>query len=89
MMNFSSVSRTVSSIYHVDDIVVNSCVLLFLISFIINNFLTIYALEYSVSKTLKASAILAIIGGWVRWIAVASTDNFYMLMIGQGLIAVA
>ena len=82
MMNFSSVSKTVSTIYNVDDIVVNSCVLIFLISFIINNFITVYALEYSVSKTLKVSAVLAIVGAWVRWVAVVSTSNFYYLMIG-------
>ena len=87
MMNFSSVSKTVAQIYDVDDIIVNSCVLIFLISFIFNNFLTVYALEYSVAKTFKVGAALAIVGAWVRWAAIVSTSNFYTLMIGQGLIA--
>ena len=41
MMNFSPVSKTIAEIYMVDDIVVNACVLIFLISFIVMNFVTV------------------------------------------------
>ena len=82
MMNFSPVSKTVAEIYTVDDIVVNSAVLVFLISFIVMNFVTVSALEYSVSKTFKVCAAMITLGSWLRWVAIASTDNFYLLMIG-------
>jgi hypothetical protein len=41
MMNFSPVSRTIAEIYMVDDIVVNAAVLVFLIAFIVMNFVTV------------------------------------------------
>lgn len=41
MMNFSPVSKTIAEIYMVNDIVVNAAVLIFLISFIVMNFVTV------------------------------------------------
>lgn len=88
MMNFSPVSKTIAEIYMVDDIVVNACVLIFLIAFIVMNFVTVQALEYSVSKTFKFCAFMIILGSWVRYAAIMMTDNFYLLLVGQALIAI-
>ena len=82
MMNFTSISETVADIYMVDDIVVNSCVLVFLISFILMNFFTVFALEYSINVTFKVCAIMTIIGVWLRWALIKYTANFYYLIIG-------
>jgi hypothetical protein len=67
MMNFASVSKTVATIYMVDDVIVNLCVLLFLISFVLMNFFTVKALEYSISKTFKICSIFIIAGAWTRY----------------------
>ena len=70
MMNFASVSTTVALVYNVNDIIVNGCVLVFLISFIVMNFFTVYALEWSVSKTFKICSVMIILGAWLRYFLV-------------------
>jgi high-affinity K+ transport system ATPase subunit B len=82
MMNFASVSETVAKVYAVDDIIVNGCVLVFLMAFVIMNFFTVYALEYSINVTFKVCAILTTIGAWCRYAGIKYTENFYYLMIG-------
>ena len=82
MMNFASVSKTVAVVYGVDDVVVNSLVLLFLISFVVMNFVTIVALEWSLTKTFKSVAVLTILGAWIRYFTLSASDNFYTIFIG-------
>ncbi len=45
MMNFSSVSKIIAETYDVDDLLINICVICFLISFIFFNFLSIIIME--------------------------------------------
>jgi hypothetical protein len=45
MMNFSSISEIIALTYKVDKLLVNICVICFLISFIFFNFLSIFLME--------------------------------------------
>ena len=45
MMCFSPISTVTGKIYGVEDIVVNSCVMVFLISFVLLNFVTVQFIE--------------------------------------------
>jgi len=45
MTTFSPISSIVAEIYGVSAVMVNSCVIVFLISFIVFNFLSVWALE--------------------------------------------
>jgi hypothetical protein len=45
MMSFSPISTIVSEVYEVDSQAVNSCVVVFLVSFIFFNFISVFALE--------------------------------------------
>ena len=45
MMTFSPVSKIISTIYNVGDLVVNTCVMSFLIAFVIFNFMSVSVLE--------------------------------------------
>ena len=82
MMSFASVSKTVANIYNVGDEIVNLCVLLFLISFVLMNFITVKALEYSINSTFKICSLLAIAGAWTRYVILEYTDSFKLLLIG-------
>jgi hypothetical protein len=45
MMSFAPVSTIVATVYQVESIVVNSCVVVFLVSFILFNFVSVFVLE--------------------------------------------
>lgn len=54
MMSFAPVSTIVSDVYGVSTTLVNSCVVVFLISFILFNFVAVVALEnFGLSKTVS------------------------------------
>lgn len=88
MMNFSAVSMTVAEVYEVPVAVVNLNVMVFLIAFVIFNFPTIPALEKSMKWTFKISALLMVAGAWLRYLLIAATDNIYLMIIGQFIIAI-
>ena len=45
MVSFSPVSSIVADVYGVSAVIVNSCVVVFLLSFIVFNFMSVWALE--------------------------------------------
>ena len=45
MMTFSPVSKIVGFVYGVSDIVVNSCVMAFLVAFVLFNFIAVQSIE--------------------------------------------
>jgi len=45
MMTFSPISKITASVYDVGDLVVNSCVMVFLITFVLLNFLSVQLIE--------------------------------------------
>jgi len=54
MMTFSAISLTTSYAFGVSDIIVNSCVLVFLIAFVVFNFISITVIEkFGLSKTVS------------------------------------
>ena len=80
MMNFSPVSIDIADIYEVDSLVVSFNVMIFLISFIAFNFVSVAAIEKNISITFKLSAFFNVFGVWGRWIALKYTGNFYYLV---------
>jgi MFS transporter, FLVCR family, feline leukemia virus subgroup C receptor-related protein len=98
MTTFSSVSSVVQIVYGVPGTLVNSCVVLFLISFILFNFLTVASLEkfgisitvsYIIILQFKVAAAASIIGAALRWIMLRESDHFYLLLIGQAISAIS
>lgn len=54
MMTFAPISTIVANVYEIDTTIVNSCVVVFLISFILFNFVSVWALEnYGLSPTVS------------------------------------
>ena len=71
MMSFSSISVTVADIYEVDVITVNIAYTFFLVNAFVLNFPATYAIEkFGIEKTFKISALVSIIGVWIRYISV-------------------
>lgn len=71
MMSFSSISTTVAEIYEVNTITVNIAYTFFLVNAFVLNFPATYAIEkYGIEKTFKVSALVSIIGVWIRYISV-------------------
>ena len=65
---------------------VNSCVIVFFVCFIVLNFVSIYALEKNNGKGLiycfKVLALVNIAGGWGKYVALEYFDSFYVLIGG-------
>lgn len=90
MMTFSTVSGLVSDIYEVKIALVNSCVSIFLISSIIMQIPSVYAIEkFGLSFSFKTAAILTVVGSWLRYFCVFNLNSFTLLLIPQSLIALA
>ena len=68
MMNFSSVAVIVADIYNITQFAVNSCVMVFLMTFVLVNFPSIWAMEKNIKLTFVASASGTVIGAWGRYI---------------------
>lgn len=82
MMTFVPGAGITAVVYDVPPIYVNSCVVLFLVSFIVFNFASISALEnLGLAKTFQICAIGQILGVWLRWVTLASFGNFYLLLV--------
>lgn len=88
MMNFAAVSETVAEVYEVKVTVINLNVMVFLFAFVIFNFPTIPALEKSMKWTFKISALWMVVGAWCRYLVIAATENIYLMIIGQFIIAI-
>lgn len=88
MMTFSPVSKTVGTVFGVEDIIVNSCVMIFLVSFIVFNFPTVYILEkLGLSKTFRFCALGTVAGAWGRYFALSVIGEFKYLLLFQTIIA--
>ena len=57
MMNFTSVAITVADIYQIDVVYVNSCVMCFLMSFVLLNFPSTWAIERNMKATFVLSGV--------------------------------
>jgi hypothetical protein len=58
MMSFSPISSIVAEVYEVTPMIVDSCVVVFLMSFVLFNFVSVYALENLGLKTTVSSTII-------------------------------
>lgn len=63
--------------------------MVFLMSFVAFNFPSIWALENNMRVTIILCAVAMIIGTWLRFFAIKYTDNFYVLLASQSLIAIS
>ena len=86
MMNFSSVAVIVSRIYDISEFAVNSCVMVFLITFIFVNFPSIWAMEKNIKTTFVLSAGGTVVGAWLRYLVVKHDASFNWLIVAQSLI---
>ena len=87
MMSFASISSVIASIFEVDSVVVNFNVMVYLFAFVLFNFASISAIEFSTKWTFKICAIANIVGSWGKWFALYATSNFYYLVVVQTFLA--
>jgi hypothetical protein len=75
MVAFTAIASTVGIAYGVETSVVNYCVMIFFISFLVFNFFAMYALEWrkgnGVTICFKASALIIILGAWGKYFALS------------------
>jgi len=89
MMTFSPISKITAEVFGVDDIIVNSCVMVFLVTYVVLNFICVQALEkLGLKTTFKICAIGTMLGAWGRYLLLEYTSNFMLLLIPQSFIAV-
>ena len=83
MTSFSPISSIVAESFGVSAILVNSGVVVFLLSFILFNFAAVSAIErLGTSVTFRVCAVFTIAGVWLRFWLLQEFESFQLLMIG-------
>mmetsp|Transcript_11360 Transcript_11360/g.19148 ORF Transcript_11360/g.19148 Transcript_11360/m.19148 type:complete len:448 (-) Transcript_11360:58-1401(-) len=90
MTTFSPIASIVSEIYLVPSTVVSSCVIVFLLAFIFLNFAAVSALErLGIALTFRMCGLTTIVGVWARYFLIEASGDFFLLLAGQAIVAVA
>jgi len=91
--SFTSISQVIAGAYGVSTLLVNTTGIVFYVAFVIFNFPSIMALESGSHGTglmisLKISIGATIIAAWVRYLVIAYSDNFAVIIIPTSIIAI-
>ena len=90
MLTFAAFATTCAKAYEVDVEVVNSCVIVYLACSICLNLFSSPVLEkFGLAYTFRGCAAIIILGSWIRYFSISFADNFYYLLVGQTLPAIA
>lgn len=77
--------------YEVDDEKVTLCVMVFFISFMVFNFVAMYALEWKqgkgVAHCFRVSSVMITIGAWGKFWSLKKLENFDLCIISQVFVA--
>ena len=91
MVAFTAIAETVGKAYDIEDEKITFLVMVFFISFMVFNFIAMYALEWKQGKGVaicfRLSAFFIMIGAWGKFYSLKELENFDLCIVSQFLLA--